>query len=169
MFVAGMAVVSSSFAFRWNEEVSTAIETNDYAAFVEVAPAKLLEKVTSETDFLAFVSEKEEKKAAHEAMKSELEKAVVSNDFEAFLAIKEGAKAQKAASRPDDDPERPELSEEDLAKKELKMQEKFEKLVTYYNENGELPERSMKKWKRGGHGDCNSAWGQRWERGQRWE
>ncbi|USN55838.1 MAG: hypothetical protein H6765_04630 [Candidatus Peribacteria bacterium] len=70
--------------------------------------------------------------------------AVQANDFAAFQQAHEDMKTQMDALRPDDAPQgnRPEPTVEQQADFEAKQQEHFDELVSYYQENGELPERA---------------------------
>jgi hypothetical protein len=138
MFVAGVAVVGSSFAFMGNQEVKEAIEAQDYATFLEVAPDKILERVTSEADFEALIERKQQMQTLRTDKKAQVEIAVQENDLEVFVAAVEDFHAAKQALRQSD--------ADDVAKK-LKtpptteqLEERFNNLVDYYNENGELPE-----------------------------
>lgn len=110
--------------------VQTAIEQADYNAFLQVADEKILDRVDSQEDFDELVTRHQARTAHREA----LETAVKNNDFAAFDAAIESHKATMEAIDDDDDRHhnRPELTDE-------QKQEKFQKLVEYYTENGELP------------------------------
>lgn len=156
-FIAGIAVVGGSFAFMGNGEVKDAIEANDYAAFVESAPEMMLERIDSEEAFNEFTERKTQMEAAHEAMKIATTNAVANNDFVAFEAAHEAMQAQLEALRPDDVEARQRRAE----RTDEEQQTHFDELVEYYEANGELPERQMKKGKRGGEG--------MWMRGEAFE
>ena len=97
----------------------------------------------------------QDKRVAAQEMKMKTEEAVKNNDFAAFVAVVEEMRAAKKAMKDDhagenNDREGHEFSDE-------KLQKKFEKLTTYYVENGTLPEMKgkgkggvrMKKFARG--------------------
>ena len=124
-------------------------------AFVTVATLSLTATHANQVDDLQdgrpelTTEQQTEKKAEREAHKAAIEAAVITNDFEAFKAVIEARHADndKEANRPNDD--RPELTEEERAEK---IQKKFDKLTTYYAENGELPERKRMRKK---FGNCD--------------
>ena len=91
--------------------------------------------------------------AVKEEAKSQIERAVSTNDFDLFVSTHESVRSQldvlrtEHAIQPGEKRQeridaRGELSDEE---KTAKLQEKFEKLVDYYTENGELPNRSHRK------------------------
>ena len=147
-FIAWLLVMWWTYAFpgwfggEYKEEVQTAVETNDYGSL----PTEVQEKISEEK--FALMVEKREDWEEHQA---ELEEVVSANDFEAFVALHEEHRAEMEANRPEWAPERemPEISEEML-------QEKFDSLVDYYTENGELPQG------RGGFGMKGGKWGCGW-------
>lgn len=142
--------------------VQTAIENGDYDAFVEVADERMLDRIEDQEDFDKMVTRHQTRTAHREA----IETAVKNNDFAAFDAAMEAHKtAMEALDDGDDHPrhtERPTLTDE-------QKQEKFDKLVEYYTENGELPQRKHamgrghKRWHH--HGDRDhKQWGKRFDR-----
>lgn len=150
-FVAGIAIMGGSFAFMDNAELDSAVKTNDYAAFVEAAPAHLLKKVDSEEAFGEFAAQKGEMDALHEEMQADVLAAVEANDYEAFQKAAEAMKTKMDEMHADDEDSgfgmhmkgRPELTAEQEAEFGTRQQEMFDKMVTYYEENGELPEQKM--------------------------
>lgn len=167
IFVAGIAVaaVGWSYAFMgmWNADVKAAVDVGDYSAFVAAAPQRLLEKVDSPESFQEFAARSQEMEALRETNQAAVLAAVQANDFAAFQQAHEDMKTQMDALRPDDAPQgnRPEPTVEQQADFEAKQQEHFDELVSYYQENGELPERA--EWPgfgkhgmgRGEHGHCD--------------
>lgn len=148
-FVAGIAIMGGSFAFMDNAELDSAVKTNDYAAFVEAAPAHLLKKVDSEEAFNEFAAQKGEMDALHEEMQADVLAAVEANDYEAFQKATEAMKTKMEEMHADDEDNgfamqgRPELTAEQEAEFGTRQQEMFDKMVSYYEENGELPEPKM--------------------------
>jgi len=95
----------------------------------------------------------EEQKAAMEAHRAALEEAVKNNDYETFSSLREENRAEKEANRSDDAPERE--GKEELSEEEMKA--KFDEMVLYYNENGELPKKEMKKRRKGSLNDSQKG------------
>jgi electron transfer flavoprotein alpha subunit len=118
------------------DAVKNAIESNDYDAFQSVAGEKMLEKIDSQEAFEQMTA----RHAAMAAHKTAIEATVQANDYDAFVSAMETHKAAMEANRPDDAPVR-EAKEID----EEKLQERFEKMVEYYQENGELPHMNHKR------------------------
>lgn len=128
-----------------NEEVKTAIESNDYNAFVESAPSKLTQRIDSQEAFAQFAQQHQEQQALHDAMQSQTLEAVQNNDFTAFqkthtemkAKMKELHDALQLAEADEDHLQRvrPEPTPEQLASMEAKQLEHFNEIVTYYNEN----------------------------------
>jgi len=149
-FVAGVTAVSSTFAFMGNEEVQNAITANDYTAFVEVAGDRVLKKIDSEEAFAEFATKHQEMQAAREEMQVGVLAAVKANDLQAFQAIHDEKKSKMEAAHDEKDNGegrvRPEPTAEQLAEMKVKQAEHFTELITYYNENWELPEQWMSKW-----------------------
>lgn len=120
--------------------VESAIEANDYTAFqtavAGIEKGKFADKEVSAEQFAQMV-EMKKAKTAHQAV---VESAVKANDFAAFVTAHEEMKTTMEANRPTDMSDRkdnhPELSDTEQAEK---LQERFDNLVTYYAENGELP------------------------------
>lgn len=141
-----------------NEDVKTAIVANDYASFVESAPEKLLEKVNSEEAFGEFVAHHEAKDKIQADAEAQVLGAVQSNDFTAFQKVQTDTKAKMKefhdslelveGKEGHSQRVRPEPTAEQTAKMEEKQLERFEEIVSYYEENGTLPEKAMKR----GHG-----------------
>ncbi len=135
-----------------NAELDSAVKTNDYAAFVESAPEQLLNKVDSEEAFNEFAAQKAEMDVLHRETQANILAAVQTNNYDAFQKVTEAMKAKMDELHADDDngfgmKGRPELTAEQEAEFGTRQQEMFDKMVTYYEENGELPEQKM--W---GHG-----------------
>jgi BMFP domain-containing protein YqiC len=128
-----------------NEEVKTAIVANDYASFVESAPEKLLERIHSEEAFDEFVAYREAKDQIQADAESQVLDAVQSNDFAAFQKVQTDTKAKMKelhdslelveSKEGDSERVRPEPTAEQTAKMEEKQQERFEEIVSYYEEN----------------------------------
>ena len=137
-----------------HDAVEAAIEAGDYDAFLEVAPEKMLEKI-DEDKFNEMI----ERHAEMEAHQAELEAVVAANDFESFVALMEEHKVEMEA-RMEENGEMKfgnwERFEEELSEEELteRLQTKFEELVSYYEEHGELPDHGgpMMRWGHKGHG-----------------
>lgn len=115
--------------------IKKALEANDYNLLPDTAKKRMSQ-------------EKFDQKVKHynqkQAHKKAITQAVATNDFSAFEAAMETHRAEKEANRSSDDSKhhnKPELTDE-------QKQEKFQKLVDYYNENGELPEHGPRM---GGH------------------
>ncbi len=117
-FIAGIAVVGGSFAYMGNQQVQDAIDSNDYTAFVNNAPAKLLKKVNSQEAFTTFAAKSKEMQAAHEAIQANVLATVQANDYDAFQKV---------------------LTDEQNAREK----QMFDTLVTTYKETGKLPEWPM--------------------------
>gem|GEM_PF-3743258 len=114
------------------EAVKAAVEANDYSALT----AEQQEKISQERF--------DEMVTRHDAMsvhKSAIEEAVKNNDYGAFVSAQEERKASMEANRPEDAPEKAEREE----KTEEEKKAHFDEMVAYYSENGELPEKKMKK------------------------
>jgi hypothetical protein len=105
--------------------VKAAIDAGDYDAFVEVAEGKILDKITSEEDFNELLAQKVDR----DAMRQTVETAVANNDFDAF---------SDAVDAFDGNGDKPEQTDE-------QKQQKFDRLVEYYDENGELPHMKKKR------------------------
>ena len=109
-----------------HQAVESAIESGDYAAFKNA----MIAQIPSEAEFQKMA-------VAHKARtesQAKIETAVKNNDFTAFKASIEAQKAQMTANHPDIANGSPKaLSDE-------KLQKHFDSLVTYYKENGTLPE-----------------------------
>jgi len=137
-----------------NQDVKDAFSAGDYSSFVENASDRLLEKIDSEESFKTMAELYQKKQTVKETMQADLLEAVKNNDLAAFKQVRTDAKTSMESLREtfhgnDKDgeaKERPEPTAEQLAEKEVKQTEKFQELVTYYQENGTLPERSMKRW-----------------------
>ncbi len=145
----------------WKEGVKEAIEANDYSLLSQDAQANI--DLTRFEEMVAMKAEKEVKRAEFEAI-------LQLWDFEAFRTFETEMKAKKVAAMEekiasklaDATEEERAMIEEKIAKKAEKMadkkepttqelQEKFNKLTSYYSENGTLPEgRKGNKGKRGG-------------------
>jgi len=118
------------------EAVHAAVDANDYSQLSTEAQEKI-----SQERFAEMVA----KKSSMDAHRSAIESAVSSNDFNAFKAEIESHKADRPEKEDGEDrPEREQPTEEEL-------QTKFNEMVTYYNENGELPtkENGQKMKKKG--------------------
>ncbi len=155
---------ASTFAFwgqwenweRWidHEEISIAVEANDYS----LLSAEAQEKIDAEK--FAEIVEKTVQKTVR---KAQMEAAVAAGDYETFSSLKETFKAEKETMKEAKiaerlatatDEEKVEIEARIARKSERKSQkeekteeekiEKFNELVTYYNENGELPVRAKK-------------------------
>jgi hypothetical protein len=104
----------------------------------------MLKKIDSEETFTAFATKKQEMKVAHEEMQSNVLAAVKANDLEAFQATHDEMKSKMKKSHTTkgngEEKAHPEPTSEQLAEMKVKQAEHFTELVTYYNENGELPE-----------------------------
>lgn len=160
--IAWITLVGSSFAFPWNEAVQEAVQNNDYQTFQEVAPERLLEKVDSEEAFGDFAAKRLAMASLKETHQAAILEAVQANDFEAFQSAHETMKAAKEAVHGHADRWKGwhwEPTEEQQAHMEAKQLEHFNELVSYYSENGELPEntwhRHGKRWKKW---DCEWKW-----------
>ena len=148
------------------EVIQEALEANDYS----LLPTQVQEKISAE-DFASKI----EKRAEKEAYKAKIESIVAANDFVSFKTTLEAKKAEKLANKQERVAEKlASATEEEKAKilerqakveerisdrgskTEDQLQEKFNEMVTYYNENWELPSR---KGKRGG----KKGW-QRWSK-----
>lgn len=149
--------------WRWwelHDQVKAAVDANNYALLPAEAQAKI------DQEKFTFMVEWHAEKQEH---KAQLEAVVQSWNFEAFQALRESHKTLKEGEMAQRLEEKlSSLSEEERTakkahiekmqwRKDLKpqpseedMQEKFNEMVTYYNENGELPEKRMKwfwyKW-----------------------
>ena len=185
-----LVTTTSTLAFwgnwtRWvdRDQLQVAIEANDYSLLT----TETQEKIDAEN-----FSEMVEQKAQHEARRDQMEAAVAAENFEAFSLLQDTYKAEmkvmkearlteklstatpeekvkieaRIAKRSEKESNRGEKTEEKKIKK-------FNKLVTYYKENGTLPERVGKGRghkkngaKRGGrnNSDGNSVW-KKWEPG----
>jgi len=109
---------------------------------------------------------------AREAARAQVEATIEANDFDAFVAQREAMKAEKEATREAKIAEKLATATEEekaniearIAKRAEKkasrtektseeLQAKFDEMVAYYNENGELPSRKGKRGfgKRWGH------------------
>ena len=161
--VAVVTAGSFTFAFpgQWaggegrgehHEEVRAAIEANDYS----LLPTEVQEKISEEQ-----FAEKVEHHADMEENKAAVEEAVANNDFAAFQALHEAKRAEMEAKRQEridagEDVKEPREGSEELTdeEKEAKMRERFDEMVAYYDENGELPEMEHK-------GKKGMDWGKR--------
>lgn len=141
------------------EAVKSAIEANDYVAFqtavAGIEKGKFADKEVSAEQFAQMVA-MHETKGVHRAV---VESAVKANDFAAFVTAHEEMKTTMEANRPTDASDRkgnrPELSDTEQTEK---LQERFDNLVTYYAENGELP--TMDNWH--GKGKKGRGWHKMW-------
>jgi hypothetical protein len=98
-----------------------------------------LQEEISEEDFDNMVEYHEMREAHHAA----IEEAVMNNDFDAFVtAHKEWTEIMHKEHEEDMD-EGDDEREDNHEMTEEKLQERFDSLVAYYNENGELPEMQM--------------------------
>ncbi|USN56479.1 MAG: hypothetical protein H6766_05555 [Candidatus Peribacteria bacterium] len=99
------------------EAIQTAIANRDYEAFLAAADDRMLERIDSEEAFNELVT----REAAQTTYQSALEAAVVANDYDAYIAAED---ALHEAMQPSDEDK----------------QARFQELVTYYEENGALPQ-----------------------------
>ena len=138
--------------------MKTAIEAQDYS----LIPADLQDKITAER-FDQMI----ERKANKEAKMAELETIVVANDFSAFKTFRANMVADKQAYKLERMNEKlaeatteaqktriqdrmssfQERSANRTEKTDAELQEKFDEMVNYYNENGSLE--GMKGERRG--------------------
>lgn len=114
------------------------MEANDYTMLPAEAQAKISEDI-----FKTMV----ERKAIMDNHHQRLEDAVANNDFEAFLEARESHKKTMETHRNNFDDEHDHKHRHEMRgpKHEepttQELQERFSKMVTYYNENGELPKK----------------------------
>jgi len=126
-------------------EVKAAVEANDYTLLSEEAMEKI-----SEEEFTDMV----EKQIKTQEYMQTIEDAVSNNDYDAFVA---GVEAHHNDMEGDDEDGKMMMEAMTEEEKETMMKEHYDMLVTYYDENGELPSMMemmqhahpgmMKKWK----------------------
>lgn len=147
-------------ADEWSEqwsrdhgEIRTAIESGDYDALPESAK----EKIDAEK-----FAKKVERYGEMEEKKAKMENIIKAGDFESFKSEMANNRAEREAKILEKTWEIGEKIRDRIGERldptEEELQEKFNRLTEYYNENDELPQ--GKRWfgkRKGWH--CNGGWG----------